>query len=164
MKVVLSCKEINARKRPLQVAFLFGLWYSFCMKTIFTYKSEIFNSYLVVCAGKNYKQVLGYAKRNFRKEIINLIKSSEELFTIDGNAQFITLKNEDNGEKIQAILLKDWTDTDVNNYNLLHEIVHYKQAQLDEATKFNGREDEFEAYFIESTFKEIREKLNSKLK
>lgn len=132
------------------------------MKTIFLYKSEILNNYLVVCVGKNYNEILKHAEKKFEKEAVEMIQGFKELFIIDGLAKFIEIGSED-GKIFQLILFKDWNNTEQDQSNLLHEIIHYKQANLDKATYYE-RESEFEAYFIESTFRQLREKLNKKLK
>ena len=133
------------------------------MKTIFTYKSEIINSYLIISVGKSYKEILKHAEKNYTKNAIGMIKAFEENFIMENHlGKFIEFYS-DNGERLQIILMKDWKNEDNFKDTLLHEIIHFKQATVDSSTKY-ANESEFEAYFIESTFRQIREKLNSKLK
>lgn len=162
MKVVLSCKEINARKRPLQVAFLFGLWYSFCMKTIFTYRDNIFNTDLVVIVGVGEKRLLNYAKKNFNEKSYTCIAECKDVIidSIGDGGTFLTLEKD--GFIMHVLILDDWVNDYASIDLLIHEITHYKQAMFGD--RGVEKEHEFEVYFIQSTFRQIREKLNSKLK
>jgi len=129
------------------------------MKKIFIYNIEIFDSQILVAVGVTAKQVDKWLKKNGLKSIKNVMNKEItnrfiEASKNDGFVQFIT-----NGDITFYILwLKDfkWEMTLLDILN--HEIVHLRQFMF--ADKNIENELEFEAYFQESVFRELRKKLN----
>lgn len=134
------------------------------MKKIFVYKSEIVNSDILICIGVNLKDIKKWADKKGTKEFRQMIKENGlRKFdkAMEKNAGFV--HNIVNGKKSFYIL---WMENFTNRWEsfeiLLHEIVHFKQFQF--INKAVDNEIEFEAYFIESTFRELRRLLFKELK
>ena len=122
------------------------------------YTNEIFNSELLVCVSSSVKQIKQWANKN-STNLKEMFKNKDNLKILEENIKkqngFVIYFTK---EKKRYLILwlehfnNTWDDLDVLN----HELVHYKQF-LFEDKKIDGIE--FEAYFIESTFRSIRRML-----
>jgi len=132
------------------------------MKKIFVYNVAIFNTDLLVCVGVTINQIKKWIFKNAIKELKNKFRDKKMIEELDGlikdNKGFVYLIG-DKKKRFYFLYLTDftntWSDMDVLN----HEIVHIKQAIFE--NRHTENETEFEAYFVESTFRELRKKLNS---
>jgi hypothetical protein len=131
---------------------------------IFNYISEIFDLDVLVCIDAKAKDIKKWAEKNGSKEFNQFLKQNKlDNFDISTEKNSGFLMKAVGNKNFYFLWLKDfennWKDIEV----LLHEIVHLKQYTWDD--KLIGlSEVEFEAYFIESTFRGLRRRLFKELK
>jgi hypothetical protein len=126
---------------------------------IFIYTNAIFQSELLVCVGSDLKQVKKWADKN-SKNIKAVFKNEHnvKIFEtgIKNNNGFVA-ELKINDLPFYILWLREWKDDWLHLDTLNHEIVHYKQYQFYYKRVID--ENEFEAYFQESTFRELRKLL-----
>lgn len=132
------------------------------MKKIFVYNCEILNSELLVCVGENIKEVEKWYKKN-SKNLTEILKNKDnKKFLEDCLKLNIVFYFQKDDLDYWVLSLKDfkndWYYLDVLN----HEVRHYCQGQF--KNREINEEKEFEAYFQESVFRELRQKLNKFIK
>ncbi|MFA6991930.1 MAG: hypothetical protein WC269_01455 [Candidatus Gracilibacteria bacterium] len=129
------------------------------MKKIFIYDNDILNAQLLVCVGVSAKEIKKWADKNSKnlKEIYkrkeNVESTENAIKDNDGFVQYFTKDD----KKFYLLWLKDFGNQWPYCEILLHEIVHFKQYQF--ANRNINNELEFESYFIESVFRELRRKI-----
>jgi len=135
-------------------------------KKIFLEPIAIFNSEIIVCVGatfKNFEEWINKTKlsKSFKKDYKDIKPQIEKGFKILKETSLgcmICLKNKE-GICYFLLLLRTW-GFEMSSYDvLLHEVIHYKQFQW-EAKTIGAEEIEFEAYFIENVFLQLRNSLN----
>jgi hypothetical protein len=136
------------------------------MKKIFVFDNEIFDSELLVCVGVKLKDVENWAKKN-SNNLTDILKVKENRKLIDDrffckSEKGCLIKFEKDGLSFYILYLRDFKNTWADLDCLNHEIVHYKQFQWQDRNINN--EIEFEAYFQENVFRQLRKKLNSFMK
>jgi len=130
------------------------------MKKIFVHKIEVFNSEILICVGVNFKDVVKWADKN-SKNLKAICKEKDNQKIIEeyssNSLGFVTTFVKDN-QDFYFVWLKDykneWDYLDVLN----HEITHLRQFLF--GNKGIKNEIEFEAYFQENTFRQLRIRLN----
>ena len=135
------------------------------MKKIFVYECGIFNSQLLIVVGKKAKDIKEWAKKS--PKLFKECLDNKEIYgkleeAINTNPGFLFTFYDSKKTNYYILYLEDFEDTwkwlDILN----HEIVHYRQYQFSER-KIED-EKEFEAYFQENVFREVRKLLWKKIK
>ncbi len=131
------------------------------MKNIFLFRDEILNDDLLVYIGKDEKRLFKWVEKHASKEAKKTYKDNLDLIK-NGleSAGCLTMLVRDDKHAIYLLSLRDWKNDWEHLETLVHEITHYKQFQF-KNRRIGNEELEFEAYFIENTFRQLREKLNS---
>ena len=135
------------------------------MNKIFLEKIAIFDIDIVVCVGSKLEDWEKWMKKvkfseSFLKDYKYIRPQIQEGFKIlheANNGCMACIKNEE-GVNYYFLLLKKWEYSSQCYDTLLHEIVHLKQFLWE--AKAIEKEIEFEAYFIENVFIQLRDKLN----
>lgn len=139
-------------------------------KDIFIENINIFDADLIVCFGSNlvdfeywYKENKKNISKNFNKDYAELLPQIKRGFEhlLNGSNGCCSMLSA-NENKYYFLFLNKWEKTIGDYDTLLHEIVHLKQFHWER--KGITDEVEFEAYFIEKTFVQLRNKLNSLVK
>ena len=135
------------------------------MKKIFIYTNEIFNSELLVAVEANENDLIKWAGKNGTKDLKEILKTKENINLIEEeikkNSGVMFCFEKDN-KFFFLMWLKTWRNNWEDLDTLNHEIVHYRQFIFEK--KNINNEIEFEAYFQESVYRELRRKLNKLLK
>jgi hypothetical protein len=135
------------------------------MKKIFIYKIEIFGDEIVFCVGVKAKDVSEWLKKNNgKKNIIKLFNRKETIEEFDELSKSPGFVREYDEPDVHLCLvyLKDYNFMEDELDILNHEIVHLRQFLFKH--KDIKEEIEFEAYFQQNVFRELRHKLNKYLK
>jgi hypothetical protein len=130
------------------------------MRKIFVYNSSIFQQEILIVIDTPYKKLKDWIIKKAEKPLVDLFKEDEikEQFNIsyDGAVHHFNT----NGNDYYIFNFRNFKDA-WNKYELLlHEIVHLKQYFF--RNRSVEDEDEFEAYFIQNTFREIRQLIYDK--
>lgn len=135
---------------------------------IFSHKIDIFGTDLLVGVGvKNAKQLDAWLKKYAIKSAKNIItkevaKDLDEALSSTLAGFLYVIENKDK-YRYYFIFLKEFKFSSYHYDVLLHELIHYKQEQWKNRL-IKDSEIEFEAYFIEMLFKQVRNILLKKLK
>jgi hypothetical protein len=133
--------------------------------TIFIHDVKPFNSQMLVCVGSTGIQIDAWLRKNAIKSAKNLL-NKENIKWIEENTHlkgFVLRKKDEEGLSTYVLWLKQWINKWEPINTLLHELIHYKQAQWKDRF-ISEDEEEFEAYFLENLFDDLRRELNKRLK
>jgi hypothetical protein len=126
------------------------------MKNIFVYENKIFSTEILIVVNSDYNKLKKWILKNAEDNLKDYFKKDIgiEKFTnfknCDGAMHYIEYKN----ETYFILVIKYFNDKWIKYELLLHEIVHLKQHMFKERNIED--ENEFEAYFIQNTFSDIR--------
>jgi len=134
------------------------------MKKIFVYTIEVFGLQILVAVGATAEQIKKWADKNSKelKEIYKIKENFENTEqAIEKNSGFVQVFTKDNIQ-FYFLWLQEYKNTWCRLDVLNHEVVHLRQFIFDNKKIIN--EVEFEAYFQESMFREIRKRLDKYIK
>lgn len=125
---------------------------------------KIVRTQVLVCVGVTKNYLHNWAKRKkITKEAKEIIKQiPDEVFDLKRGGYTFSMVNKERDEKFFIIFLADYKNYWDYAETLLHEIVHLKQSIFE--WRDIRDELEFEAYFIETVFNQIRTALEKFLK
>lgn len=131
------------------------------MKTIFIYDNKILATELLVLVGIKLKDLEKWAKKYSSKleKILKDVPDNIE-YMLSQQGSFYGFNN--GKHTVDILYLDKWEKGDNCSSLLLHELVHYKQSIFRER-KIKD-EEEFESYFIQNTWRELKIILDKKIK
>lgn len=140
---------------------IFILFKKIIMKTIFIYDNKILATELLVLVGIKLKDLEKWAKKYSSKleKILKDVPDNIE-YMLSQQGSFYGFNN--GKHTVDILYLDKWEKGDNYSSLLLHELVHYKQSIFRER-KIKD-EEEFESYFIQNTWRELKIILDKKIK